>query len=124
SELLLQLGELLEARGKPRAALTPLAEAARLAPDSFAVRLARGRVLARLGRIEDAMGELREARRINPHDVAPHWLLGQSCARLGRLSDGLRHYEELLGRRPELRTDALVWRRIGSLKEALGYQLT
>jgi predicted Zn-dependent protease len=83
-------------RGRAEDALPSAEQAARLAPNVPAARLAYGRALLTLGRSEEAMRELEEAVKLAPDNARLHYALAQAYAGAGRSADAARERGEFL----------------------------
>ena len=80
----LNLGTALVEAGRPREAVGPLREAARLAPELPWARAQLGATLLSLGRLSEAEAELRAANHLAPGDAETLFNLGMLLARTGR----------------------------------------
>ena len=90
----LQIAFELVKRGEPARARTPAEEAARLAPDHFATRLAVGQVLLELNHVDEAIEELEKAVTLAAESPQTHFMLARAYARAGRTVDAERERAE------------------------------
>jgi tetratricopeptide (TPR) repeat protein len=90
----LQIAFELVKRGEPARARTAAEEAARLAPDHFATRLAIGQVLLEMDRVDDAIPELEKAVALAGESPQTHFMLAKAYARAGRTVDAERERSE------------------------------
>jgi tetratricopeptide (TPR) repeat protein len=77
-------------RGQADQALPVAVEAARLAPDYFAARLALGQVLLELNEVPRATAELEAATTLAPGSPQAYFMLARAYARAGRQEDAAR----------------------------------
>lgn len=77
-----------------------LDRAVELAPSTFEVRFARGRLLFSRGEAARAVTEAREAIRLAPGNDDAHRLLGEALIRAGHRDDGLIEIERAIALRP------------------------
>jgi tetratricopeptide (TPR) repeat protein len=81
-------------RGEPANARAAAADAATLAPEHFATRLALGQVLLELNEIEAAIPELEKAVSLAPGSPQTHFVLARAYGRAGRTADAERERAE------------------------------
>lgn len=86
--------------GQSTAALTDLAHARALAPDSFEANLALATAYATLGRYEAGLAFYRRASALEPEDGDAYRGLGACYAYLGRHAEAARAYEKAAERLP------------------------
>ena len=96
------LGNLLQAAGKPELALEHYRQALRIKPDDGPTHNNLAGVLTALGRLDDAIGECREALRLYPDDAEAHCNFGIALSAKGELREAIRHYRAALRLRPDL----------------------
>lgn len=77
-------------RGDPSQARTPALEAAALAPEHFAARLALGQVMLDMNEADGAITELEAAAKLAPGSPQTHFMLARAYARVGRTADAQR----------------------------------
>jgi predicted Zn-dependent protease len=90
----LQIAFELVKRGEPARARVAAEEAARLAPDHFATRLAVGQVLLEMNHIDEAIPELEKAVALAAESPQTHFMLARAYARAGRTVDAERERAE------------------------------
>jgi len=81
-------------RGEPARARTAAEEAAALAPDHFATRLAVGQVRLEMNEVDKAIPELEKAVTLAPGSAQTHFMLAKAYARAGRPVDAERERSE------------------------------
>jgi predicted Zn-dependent protease len=90
----LQIAFELLKRGEPARALPVAIEAARMAPDHFAARLALGQVRLETQDVQLAIPELEKAAALAPGSPQTHFMLARAYARAGREADAERERAE------------------------------
>ena len=93
---LLQIALLQTQRGRAAEALPMAEQAARLAPNVPAARLALGRALLDLGETDRAVAELEHGRALAPESPDLHFALARAYQRAGRADDAERARQEFL----------------------------
>ena len=81
-------------RGEPARARTPADEAAKLAPEHFATRLAVGQTLLEMNEVNGSIPELEKAVALAPGSPQTHYMLARAYSRAGRAADAERERTE------------------------------
>ncbi|MBN8456682.1 MAG: tetratricopeptide repeat protein [Verrucomicrobia bacterium] len=90
-----------EFTGNDAAAVAALDQAIKLAPDTPAARLARGKMLAKILRIEPALADLTAAAADPQLDLEATTLAGRLLAQSGKPDDALKAWDGLLAKHPD-----------------------
>lgn len=89
----LQIAFELIKQGRAEQARGPALEAAALAPDHFAARLAVGQVMLEMNEIDSALAQLEAAATLAPGSPQVHFMLARVYVRAGRAADAARARE-------------------------------
>jgi protein O-mannosyl-transferase len=96
------LGDVLDAEGRPDEAMVQRIEALRLKPDSATVHNNVGTTLARIpGRLNEAVSQFEEALRLKPNYAEAENNLGNALAAEGRTDEALDHLQRALRLKPD-----------------------
>ncbi|HSY18513.1 MAG TPA: tetratricopeptide repeat protein [Candidatus Acidoferrales bacterium] len=90
------LGNLLDAAGKPEEALAQYQAAVQLQPGQPQAHENLGTQLAEMGRLDEAMKEYEEAARLEPGAAHPYYLMGRAYLRYGRAAEAIAKFQEAL----------------------------
>jgi Flp pilus assembly protein TadD len=96
----LNLGAVLEARGRPVEALDHYERARRVRPESAAALNNLGALRQSLGRAEEALAAYREAARLDPEYVSARYNLANALAARGDFEEAAAHFRDVVLRRP------------------------
>jgi tetratricopeptide (TPR) repeat protein len=86
---------------EPEAALEHLTEAARLDPDSVAIRYSRAWMLQRMGQMAESLPDLEAARRLAPENARVLDLMGMAYLALDQPGQAEKVFREALARTPD-----------------------
>ena len=105
--------------GRPHDAITPLQQAALLAPQNALLQHDLGLALLEAGRFEESIVALQAAISANPRYADAFFRLGIAFEKAGRTDEAIRAYDQATALRPGL-TEA--WYRAGALVFGLGHR--
>jgi tetratricopeptide (TPR) repeat protein len=100
--VMVNLGEVLEQRGKLEGAARCYEGAMRLDPNTAQIRLDLGNALQGLGKFDEAARQFEEACRLAPDAPLGYSNLGNLLLRQGRLDEAARQFEEARKRDPDM----------------------
>jgi len=98
---LMQLGLLMQGKGKVEAAFDHFRMAARVEPGNASIRNALGQALLETGAAEEAQGEFLAAVKADPEFAAGHHNLGLAIAGQGRFAEAAAHFRKGLEHEPD-----------------------